>query len=115
MYLKKLSETEIENQKADIAASFQEAAVEVLVEKTILAAEQKNISDIALSGGVAANSRLRSLMQEKLLKSGGRLFYPELKLCTDNAAMIAAAGFYRYQKYGPSEFDADATPYLKLV
>jgi len=115
LYLKKLSETEIENQKADIAASFQEAAVEVLVDKTILAAEQKKICDITLSGGVAANSRLRSLMQEKISKSGGRLFYPDLKLCTDNAAMIAAAGFYRYQKDGPSEFDADATPYLKLV
>ncbi len=115
LYLKKLNETEIENQKADIAASFQEAAVEVLVDKTILAAEQKNISDITLSGGVAANSRLRSLMQEKLSESGGRLFFPDLKLCTDNAAMIAAAGFYRYRKNGPSEFNIDATPSLKLV
>ena len=115
LYLKKLSETEIENQKADIAASFQEAAIEVLVDKTVLAAEQKNISDIALSGGVAANSRLRSLMQEKMSKSGGRLFYPDIKLCTDNAAMITAAGFYRYQKHGPDEFNIDATPYLKLV
>jgi N6-L-threonylcarbamoyladenine synthase len=115
LYLKKLNEKELEEHKVDIAASFQEAAVEVLVEKTLRAAAEKNISDITLSGGVAANSRLRSMMSERLSETGGRLFYPDTILCTDNAAMIAAAGYYRYQKQGASKFDSDAVPYLKLI
>lgn len=115
LYLKKLDEKEFEKHQADIAASFQEAAVEVLVEKTVNAALEKNIKDVAITGGVAANSRLRALMKERLDKTARRLFYPSTALCTDNAAMIAAAGYYRFKKEGAGDFTSSAIPYLKLA
>ncbi|MGH8014862.1 MAG: tRNA (adenosine(37)-N6)-threonylcarbamoyltransferase complex transferase subunit TsaD [Candidatus Zixiibacteriota bacterium] len=115
LYLKKLGQNEFESHKADIAASFQEAAVEVLAEKTVRAAESNKIKHVAITGGVAANSRLRSLMTSRLAEIGGRVFYPEIKLCTDNAAMIAAAGYFRFKKEGAGDFSASAIPYLKLA
>lgn len=115
IYLEKLSPDELEKHRCDIAASFQEAVVEVLVNKTIAAARDRKIRDITISGGVAANSRLRRTMREQLEKLNKRLFYPSLALCTDNAAMIAAAGFYRYEKDGPGELIANAIPNLQLI
>jgi N6-L-threonylcarbamoyladenine synthase len=115
LHLKELSPEEIEDRKADIAASFQEAVAEVLVEKTLKAAREKRLTDVTLSGGVAANSRLRGMLRERLEREGRRLFYPSLKLCTDNAAMIAAAGYFRYQRDGAGELIANAVPYLKLA
>ncbi|MFZ5981075.1 MAG: tRNA (adenosine(37)-N6)-threonylcarbamoyltransferase complex transferase subunit TsaD [Candidatus Zixiibacteriota bacterium] len=114
LYLDKLEPAEFERHKADIAASFQEAAVEVLVEKTVKAAREREIKDITISGGVAANSRLRELLGKKLKRYDKRLFFPHPVLCTDNAAMIAAAGFYKFEREGPDEFVVEATPYLKL-
>jgi len=114
LYLDKLPAAELEGHRADIAAAFQEAAVAVVVEKTVRAALERDLIDVTISGGVAANSRLRMLLAERLAAVGRRLFYPSVALCTDNGAMIAAAGYYRFQAEGPSELAINAVPYLKL-
>ncbi len=115
LYLQKQTPEELEEHLADIAASFQEAVVDVLVKKTVKAARALDIRDVTISGGVAANSRLREVMSAELEKHHKRLFYPSLELCTDNAAMIAAAGFYRHELHGPGELIANAIPYLPLI
>lgn len=91
----------------DAAASFQEAVVDVLVKKTIRAADEYGIPRIGVCGGVAANSRLKELMGEAAASRGYQLVVPPLILCTDNAAMIAAAGYFQYLHYGASDFDFD--------
>jgi N6-L-threonylcarbamoyladenine synthase len=80
---------------ADIAASFQEAVVEVLVAKTLRAVEERGVSSVSVTGGVSANSRLRSVFEETCRQKDVKVFFPKLSLCTDNAAMIAAAGYAR--------------------
>jgi N6-L-threonylcarbamoyladenine synthase len=83
---------------ADIAASFQEAVVDVLVSKTIRAAAERSVSTISVTGGVSANSRLREVFTETCRRSGMTVFFPALSLCTDNAAMVAAAGYARLKR-----------------
>jgi len=80
----------------DVAASFQQSVIEILVEKTITCAIEKKVKLIVLAGGVAANSGLRELMGEECSKHGLELIYPSRKLCTDNAAMIGCVGYYNY-------------------
>lgn len=98
----------------DFAASFQKAVVDVLVKNTIAAAERKNIKNIALAGGVAANSLLRSIITENAGKIGFRVYLPKPALCTDNAAMIASAAYYELNKGNVSDLCLNAIPSLKL-
>jgi N6-L-threonylcarbamoyladenine synthase len=97
---------------ADAAASFQQAVVDVLVSKTIAAAKQHRVRQILLSGGVAANRKLRQCLVEN---SPIPVLIPEPILCTDNAAMVAACGYFRFQAGKVDGLDIDVVPSLKLA
>ena len=100
---------ELPVQVADIVASFQEAVVDVLVQKTMAAAKDFEVNQIVVAGGVAANSRLRQRLHEEVARLGLTLNLPRLELCTDNAAMIAASGYFKLQKSGGRwDLDFDA-------
>ena len=86
----------LENNKEDICASFQKTLIDILLDKLVKAARQTGIRDIAIGGGVSANSGLRARIVKEGEKRGWRTFLPELKFTTDNAAMIAIAGYYHY-------------------
>lgn len=98
----------------DVCASFQQAVVDVLVSNTMEAATKKGVKRVALAGGVAANSQLRSQMKSAVEQSGMDMFYPKPILCTDNAAMIGCAAYYQYEKGYVSSLDLNAVPSLKL-
>ena len=99
---------------ADIAASFQKAVVEVLVEKSMQAAEDYSMRKFAIAGGVASNTALRTDMEEACAKRGIQFYHPSPIYCTDNAAMIGAAGFYEYLAGTRHGWDLNAVPNLKL-
>jgi N6-L-threonylcarbamoyladenine synthase len=99
---------------ADVAASFQAAVVDVLVIKARRAAEQVGARGLVLGGGVAANSLLRERFLGECTDAGIHGFLPSRELCTDNAAMIAAAGWHRLRSDGPTSLDAGAYPNLRL-
>ncbi|MBS3900182.1 MAG: tRNA (adenosine(37)-N6)-threonylcarbamoyltransferase complex transferase subunit TsaD [Dethiobacter sp.] len=99
----------------DVAASFQHAAVEILTEKTILAARKMQVRTVLLAGGVAANSLLRRRLSEALQAEGCVLLNPPPLLCTDNAAMVAAAGFDLYVQQSFAELDLNAAPVLDKI
>ncbi len=99
---------------ADLAASFQYAVVDVLVAHTVEAAKSLGYQKVAIAGGVASNSELRSEMKEACKKEGLAFYYPSPVLCTDNAAMIGAAAYYEYINGVRSGWDLNAVPYLKL-
>ena len=100
---------------ADVAASFQTAVVDVLVTKARRAAEQVGARGLVLGGGVAANSLLRERFLGACAESGIRGFLPSRAMCTDNAAMIAAAGWHRLRSDGPGSLDMGASPNLRLA
>ena len=100
---------------ADVAAAFQEAVVDVLVTKARRAARDHGAKGLCLAGGVAANSLLRERLLDACVADGLRAFLPSRAMCTDNAAMVAAAGWYRLHSDGPSPLDPGADPNLKLV
>ena len=91
--------------RADVAASFQRAVTDVLETKTMRAADARGVSSVCLAGGVAANSELRARF-EALSAEGMEVFIPSRAMCTDNAAMVAAAGWHQLQRRGPSALDA---------
>ncbi len=95
-----------------ICASFQEAVVDTLVEKTAMASKEFKIKRVLLGGGVSANSRLREKFRSRAKEEGWEIFIPPLYLCTDNAAMIAALGYHDWQRKGEEEFDVE--PSLRI-
>jgi N6-L-threonylcarbamoyladenine synthase len=99
----------------DLAASFQEAVVEVQVDKTIAAAKDKGVRTIVLGGGVVANTRLRELMAARAGAEGFEVLIPPPELCTDNAAMIACAGYYRLVEGERTPLEVAASPGLPLA
>ena len=98
----------------DVAASFQKAVTDVLVEHAIHGAKEYNFKKLAIAGGVASNSSLRAAMQAACDKAGIAFYHPSPIYCTDNAAMIGVAGYYEYIKGARHGWDLNAVPNLKL-
>lgn len=100
--------------RADVAASFQEAVVDVLVSRTVQAAKDFGMNKVAIAGGVAANSALQRAMSAACMENGLEFYHPSPIFCTDNAAMIGAAAYYEYIKGRRSGLDLNAVPNLKI-
>lgn len=98
----------------DLVASFQNAVVEALVSRAVLAAKEYGFNKLAIAGGVASNSALRAAMKEACDKEGLKFYHPSPIFCTDNAAMIGAAAYYEYLKGTRQGWDLNAVPNLKL-
>ena len=98
----------------DLCASFEEAVTDILTQNSLKAMKELGVNKIAIAGGVSANSYLRNRMQELGEKEGFKVYYPELVLCTDNAAMIASAGYYNYMAGKCSPWNLNAVPNLKI-
>jgi len=113
-FVNRLDAEERKARLADICASFQKAAVAALVEKTLRAARTYQIHRIAVAGGVAANSLLRSALKERAEAYHLQVFFPEMQYCTDNAAMIARAGLERLRRGFRSGLSLNAYPSLQL-
>jgi N6-L-threonylcarbamoyladenine synthase len=103
-----------DSSNADVAASFQQAVVEVLVAKAVRAVSERGARGICLAGGVAANGPLRSALEDACAALDVAAFLPSRAMCTDNAAMIAAAGWWQLEHLGPSPLDSAADPNLRL-
>jgi N6-L-threonylcarbamoyladenine synthase len=112
LYIKEQNPEFIQKHLADICASFQEAVCDILVRKAVAACQNLRVDRLSISGGVAMNKRLREMALERA--EGFRIFQPPATLCTDNAAMIAAAGGWRLEKGERSALDLNAVPYLQL-
>ena len=104
----------IEYKKEDLAASFQNALCEVLIFKTIKACKEKGLKKLALAGGVSANSFLRQEFAKSCKENNIEFFLPSISLCTDNAAMIASAAYFEYQKSNFASLSLNAVPNLKI-
>ena len=113
-YTHKLEQNGEEINRADVAASFQDAVTDALCEHTIEGAKRVGAKTVAIAGGVAANSNLREKMTKECEKHGISVVYPPPVLCTDNAAMIAAAGYYSYKEGVRAGLDLNAIPNLPL-
>lgn len=113
-YIHKAEQRGEEINKADVAASFQYAVTDALCEHTVEGALKTGARTVAIAGGVAANSQLREKMTYMCKKNGIAVIYPPPLLCTDNAAMIACAGYYAYKNGDRAELDLNAVPNLPL-
>lgn len=113
-YLNKAKMMETAIVEADVAASFQKAVIDVLVENAIRAAKDYHVEKLAIAGGVASNQHLRVALEEACQREGIRFYYPSPIFCTDNAAMIGVAAYYEYQKGTRHGWDLNAVPNLKL-
>ena len=101
--------------RADLAASFEKAVVDTLCDRAVLALKESGLNTLCLAGGVSANKRLRAQMTALAQKKKFRLCLPELWLCTDNAAMIGSAAYYRLRKGELAGLELNAVPALSLV
>ena len=101
--------------KADLSASFEKTVTDILIEHTLNASKELNINTVVLAGGVSANSYIREKFLELEKTNNMKIYYPEPVLCTDNAAMIASAGYYNYINGVTSGLDLNAEPNLKLL
>ncbi|MDQ0286100.1 N6-L-threonylcarbamoyladenine synthase [Desulfofundulus luciae] len=113
-YLHRCRQRGEEVNPADVAASFQKAVVDVLVDKTMEAARNYNCPTIILAGGVAANGRLRAALASRARQEGLEVFYPPPVFCTDNAAMIGCAAYYKYLRGDLASLTLNAMPGLPL-
>lgn len=113
-YLHTQKQKNIEVNYADVAASFQQAVVDALVQKAVHAMQDTGLKEIVLAGGVSANKTLQTTLAEAVSKIGARLVHPTPILCTDNAVMIACRGYFMYQAGIKSPLDLNAVPSLKL-
>ena len=105
----------LEINKENLATSFQDVVVETITKKTMKALHDKNVKRLVIAGGVAANSGIRHTLEEECLKAGIDCSYPELKYCTDNAAMIGAAAYFAYKKGIIADSKLNAKSSVKLV
>ena len=99
---------------ADMAASFQERIAQILAKKLLSAAADTNAKTICLAGGVAANGRLRQLVNDGAQKLGAKVYLPELKYCGDNGAMIAAQGYYEFKDGNIADLTLNGLPTLAI-
>lgn len=113
-YLNKMEMTGEQVNKADVAASFQKAVVEVLTDNVILTCKKRGVNKIAIAGGVASNSALRNNLIKEGKKRNIEVLFPSPILCTDNAAMIGSAAYFEYIKGVRSSLSLNAVPNLKL-
>ena len=113
-YLNQCEMKNIEVNRADVAASFQQAVVDVLVEHAISATKELGLTKLAVAGGVASNGSLREALEEACKQNGMKFYHPSPIFCTDNAAMIGVAGYYEYKKGIRDGYDLNAVPNLKI-
>ena len=100
--------------KSDLCASFEQAVTEVIVTNTLKACKNSNVKTVALAGGVSANSYIRNAFDNVAKENNIDIYYPKMELCTDNAAMIASAGYYELINGKTSSLDLNAVPNLKI-
>ncbi len=113
-YINKEKMAKREVNVADVSASFQQAVLDVIVDKTMMALEKYNLPQLVVAGGVGANSKLREMLKRECDKRNIELYIPEPVLCTDNGAMIGVAAYYKYKARGADDLKLDAYANLPM-